>query len=118
MEEFIHMNSLNGYILLNVTFQESSPFSPSPDSPTTIAETFKICIREHNAHAQVNAGFYFTIIYDKFYKSYGPLCQYARIVYGGVSAKTFIAHRAENCLINSRVTSNTLQRALYALQQL
>lgn len=110
------MNSLTGYLILNVTFQESPVFSSFTDYPNTIAETFKICIREHNAHAQVNAGFNLKIIYDKFYKSLGPLCQNARIVYGGVSAKTFIAHRAENILINSRITSNTLQRALSALQ--
>jgi hypothetical protein len=57
------------FMILNVTLQESLPYSPLPESINTVAETFKICIREHNAHAQVNAGFHFEIVHDQFYRS-------------------------------------------------
>ncbi len=62
------MESLSGLLILNVAFQESNDYLPTSTSLNTVAETFKICIREHNAHAQVNAGFNFDIIQDHFYR--------------------------------------------------
>jgi xanthine dehydrogenase iron-sulfur cluster and FAD-binding subunit A len=50
-------------------------------------------------------------------RSLGPLCVKARVVYGGVSTKTFIAYRTEAVLTNSRVTSQLLQDALVALER-
>ena len=58
---------------------------------TSLLQPFKICIREHNAHAQVNAGFNCDICHDHRDETLGPICQLARIVYGGVSTKTFLA---------------------------
>lgn len=104
------------YLILNVTFQESPPYSPFPGSTIVVADSFKICIREHNAHAQVNAGFQYQICHDQNDIHQGPLCLSARIVYGGVSSKTFIAYRAQAVLINSRINSKTLYMALAALQ--
>lgn len=95
---------------------ESQPYSPLPGSVNTVADSFKICIREHNAHAQVNAGFNFEICHDHRDGLLGPLCHRARIVYGGVSTRTFIAYRTQEVLKNSRINSKTLQAALNALQ--
>jgi CO/xanthine dehydrogenase FAD-binding subunit len=44
------------------------------------------------------------------------MCHAARVVYGGVSKKTFIASRTQDILSGSRINSNTLQRALKALE--
>jgi hypothetical protein len=62
------MESLSGLLILNVTFKESNEYSPASTSVNTVAETFKICIREHNAHAQVNAGFNYDIVQDHLYR--------------------------------------------------
>lgn len=44
------------------------------------------------------------------------MCHRACIVYGGVSKKTFIAKRTQDVLLGARINSNTLQRALKALE--
>ena len=76
MEDFLQLNSLTGHLLLNVSFQESSSYSTLPGSTNTIAETFKICVREHNAHAQVNAGFNLMIVHDQLYRYVTSLLLY------------------------------------------
>ena len=91
-----------------------------------ITETFKVAQRARNAHAHVNAGFQFEVEAPRL--SYAnpstgtrssagpPVCRNVRIVFGGVSEKLFIATRCEASLRNSPLTSETLARALSALQ--
>lgn len=81
-----------------------------------LSETFKICTRPHNAHAQVNAGFQWTLLRSPLNNT-APICLGARMVFGGVSAKTFIAKRAMAALSNARIDRVTLDRVLYALNQ-
>ena len=91
-----------------------------------ITETFKVAQRARNAHAHVNAGFQFEIEQPKHSyvnphtgaraSSGPPTCRGARTVFGGVSSKTFIAYRCQNALYNAPLTSDTLSRALVALQ--
>lgn len=45
-----------GAFILSLTMMESTPFNPAPRAVNTVAESFKICAREHNAHAQVGYG--------------------------------------------------------------
>ena len=91
-----------------------------------ITETFKVAQRARNAHAHVNAGFQFEVEAPKLSyvnpatgaraSSGPPTCRAARVVFGGVSNTTFIAYRCQNVLINAPLTSDTLSRALSALQ--
>ena len=127
-------------VLLSVTLQEST--SPVPGARSLSTESYKICVREHNAHAQVNAGFSFVLEPPSTSHQLGhgfeaggnigrgqlaarrsgssttppPVCVSARIVYGGVSNKTFIASRTQQVFASSVLSSSLLQRALQALQ--
>lgn len=89
----------------------------------TIMQTYKVGQRAKNAHAHVNAGFLFKIKSRSQTRSVAgsveaPICTYARVVFGGVSSKTFCAKRTELILgNNSPLNRQTLQRALVALQQ-
>jgi xanthine dehydrogenase iron-sulfur cluster and FAD-binding subunit A len=133
-------------ILLSVTVQESQPASPGGRS--LVSESYKICVREHNAHAQVNAGFSFVLEapsrerkgeeedfqHARVNIGHGqlarrrpataaaaaaaaaaPVCLSARIVYGGVSNKTFIAVRTQHVFSHATLSSSLLQQALVAL---
>jgi xanthine dehydrogenase/oxidase len=79
----------------------------------TITETFKVAQRAANAHPHVNAGFNFEITPMK---DAAPLCTSARVVFGGVSKRTFVAKRTEKVLTNSRIQMSTLKQALSALE--
>ena len=131
-------------IIVAVTLQESAP--PTPTSRSLVTESYKICVREHNAHAQVNAGFSFVLeapqAVSSSAKAHGlksqvnigrgqlamkranhkmkaspPLCVSARIVFGGVSNKTFVAARTQVVFSNAVLSGALLQSALVALQQ-
>ena len=130
-------------IIVAVTIQESQP--PSDGGRSLVTESYKICVREHNAHAQVNAGFSFVLDAPKRGSSISqpalgfqagvnigrgqlaargprrgaavpPVCLSARIVYGGVSNKTFVATRTQQVFANAPLSSALLQQALVALQ--
>lgn len=90
----------------------------APGRSVFITETFKVAQRARNAHAHVNAGFQFEIDAPRVTQGSAgpPTCRTARVVYGGVSNKTFVAHRCQNALLNAPLTSATLSRALAALQ--
>jgi xanthine dehydrogenase/oxidase len=90
-----------------------------------ITETFKVAQRARNAHAHVNAGFQFDIEPSRqtfvnpttgMRCAGPPVCRNVRIVFGGVSDKTFIASRCQAALLNAPLTKDTLNRALSALQ--
>lgn len=123
-------------VLISVTLQESTP--PSPGGRSLVTESYKICVREHNAHAQVNAGFSFVLEAPGAQRhgiesgvnvgrgqlaarrqgsSAPPVCLSARIVYGGVSNKTFIASRTQAVFANAPLSASLLQQALAALSQ-
>jgi hypothetical protein len=55
-------------MIIALDVKESNMYSPVPGSVNTLSETFKICVREHNAHAQLNAGFSLDISHDVHYK--------------------------------------------------
>lgn len=99
--------SETGYGATNVLF------GGLPRSVETLAETFKVAQRAKHAHAHVNAGFAVELFHSG---SGAPVCVNARVVYGGVSSKTFVARRAENTLRGASLTSTTLQATLIALQ--
>eukprot|EP00603_Paraphysomonas_imperforata_P007910 CAMPEP_0114426424 /NCGR_PEP_ID=MMETSP0103-20121206/7793_1 /TAXON_ID=37642 ORGANISM="Paraphysomonas imperforata, Strain PA2" /NCGR_SAMPLE_ID=MMETSP0103 /ASSEMBLY_ACC=CAM_ASM_000201 /LENGTH=1459 /DNA_ID=CAMNT_0001595389 /DNA_START=56 /DNA_END=4435 /DNA_ORIENTATION=- len=129
-------------IIVAVTIQESQP--PTAGARSLVTESYKICVRDHNAHAQVNAGFSFVLDAPKErgggahgglgYQSAvnigrgqlaarprrgasaAPVCLSARIVYGGVSNKTFVATRTQQVFANATMSSAVLQQALVALQ--
>lgn len=103
----------SGKFLIAIRLKESSVSIPL--SLRTVASTFKIAQREHNAHAYVNAAFNFRISSSPLQQG-APTCREARIVYGGVSTKTFIATRTERVLTNALLNAQTLSRALQALQ--
>lgn len=116
-----------GVMIVSLLIKESvqhRPFNPSMNVPhgngtmsvvgrEFITETFKIAQRARNAHAHVNAGFQFEL--SRMGAGSPPVCSYARVVFGGVSKKTFIAQQTQLVLINAPVTSQTLQSALQAL---
>lgn len=130
-----------GFMLISLTIRDvpvlakRSTFSAGPGTYSQlhtvgpsqfVTETFKVAQRARNAHAHVNAGFQFEIEAPKLSytnpatgtrsSSGPPTCRSARVVYGGVSNTTFIAYRCQNVLINAPLTSETLSRALVALQ--
>lgn len=65
MEQFLGLptNALEvntgGLMLIALTIQEASV--PAVAGRETIMETFKLCLREHNSHAMLNAGCRFTL---------------------------------------------------------
>lgn len=101
----------SGKFLVALKIKEST--TSNPVLARTIASTYKIAQREHNAHAYVNAAFNFKVTSSL---SGAPTCRTARIVYGGVTSKTFVATRTELVLTNAALTAETLGRALQALQ--
>lgn len=123
-------------VLVAITLQESSLPSQTPTGRELVSESYKICVREHNAHAQVNAGFSFVLDSRQQREGFetsvnigrgqlarpqgrsgtAPVCLSARIVYGGVSNKTFIARRTQQVFASAPLTTSTLQNALAALQ--
>lgn len=123
-----------GLMLISLTIRDTplttrrSAFSAGPGGYSQhasggsifVTETFKVAQRARNAHAHVNAGFQFELdapVAAPGATSVGPpTCRSARVVYGGVSNKTFVAHRCQNALRNAPLTSATLSRALAALQ--
>lgn len=110
-----YMSSLSFLVSITITesnYNTSMVALEQGNGPYVISESFKICQREHNAHAHVNAAFQYTVV-----PSNPPVVTAARIVYGGVSQKSFIACNTQTVLANSRVTSHTLSRALVALQK-
>lgn len=101
-----------GKFLVAIKLKETT--STLPLALRTVACTFKVAQREHNAHAYVNAGFNFRV--SSAVLQGPPTCREARIVFGGVSNKTFIATRTERVLFNASLNVQTLGRALQALQ--
>jgi xanthine dehydrogenase iron-sulfur cluster and FAD-binding subunit A len=114
-------NTNTGSVFSTVTRKPSS--GPCADFVT---ETFKVAQRARNAHAHVNAGFQFMVQPTRLTyvnpstgqqsSSGPPTILSARIVYGGVSNKIFIAQRCQAVLANALATTDTLSRALVALQ--
>jgi xanthine dehydrogenase/oxidase len=124
MEEFLSMSYedfiASGSFLVCISLQESnyrarqltrSLYSQRSEASYVLCESFKIAQREYNAHAHVNAAFQYQLI-----DSYPPVILDVRVVFGGVSAKTFIAYQTQAILRNVPMTSEVLSRALLALQ--
>jgi xanthine dehydrogenase/oxidase len=117
MEQFLSLDYDSfvaaGSFIVSIVIAESnySSTASSTNASYTSSESFKVSQREHNAHAHVNAGFQYQIV-----PSNPPVILSARVVFGGVSAKTFIASKTQAVFQNSRVTSSVLSRALLALQ--
>jgi xanthine dehydrogenase/oxidase len=102
-----------GYVIVSVTLKESQPVQNHRQGVITVADTHKVALREKNAHAYVQGGYFFEIN-----ASYNPpLCLNASIVVGGVSKKSFIAQRTQAMLANQPMNSSVFQQALVALQQ-
>lgn len=107
----------SGKFIVSIKLQESSALG----LVRSMMCTNKVAQREHNAHAYVNAGFHFKLAHrtagnGNSWLGGAPVCREARIVYGGVSKKTFIATRTERVLSNASLTAATLSQALQALQ--
>ena len=128
MDEFltysIEQFCAQGLMIVSLLVQESAPLvAQGLGQQQVVAETFKVSQRAKNAHAHVNAGFQFVITQTQAQRmghngSLGvgaPVCVDARIVYGGVSRKTFIAQNAQAALLNAPISAQTLQNALRGL---
>ncbi|CAB3227915.1 unnamed protein product [Arctia plantaginis] len=101
MQKFLQLN-MKGSIILNVLL-------PPLNSKYKLV-TFKIMPRSQNAHAIVNAGFFYELN-DR------NIVQQARIVFGGLSAKFIRASETELFLIGkSLFTNENLQVALKVLE--
>jgi xanthine dehydrogenase/oxidase len=116
MDDFIRSSyqdfASKGYVILSATLTESRVLTLGY---RTVAETFRIAQRNKNSHAHVNAGFHFRVS-GSGERTQGPVtCTSARIVFGGVSQRTFIATRTEQSLLNMPLTAATLQSSLDAL---
>lgn len=99
-----------GMFIVSLTITET-PANAS--NRVTQAETMKIAAREHNAHAYVDGGFVYTMDMTKM----PPICLSARVIFGGVSDRIFIANRVQQVLTNSPLTQQTFNQALSALMQ-
>lgn len=120
MEEFLSYTyesfKAQGLFIVSISMKESSSLALYQ----TVAETFKVAQREHNAHAYVDGGFNFQLSSES--KSIRgirspPTCNTARVVFGGVSQTIFIATRTQKVLQNAPLNGHTLRSALAALQQ-
>ncbi len=133
LSQTLELFQSQGLMLISLTIRDKplatrrSTFSAGPagysqispgGSSVFVTETFKVAQRARNAHAHVNAGFQFELDAPSatHVGSGAPTCRSARVVYGGVSNKTFVAYRCQNALLNAPLTSATLSRALAALQ--
>lgn len=126
MEEFIHtpyeLFEEKGWFLLSLSISETTSAGSAARTDThtavdTMCITYKVATRSTNAHAHVNAGFNFQLRgRSVLNRNSGVVCDNVRIVFGGVSSRTFVAHRTEGVLRNAILDSNVLQQALQALQ--
>eukprot|EP01038_Epipyxis_sp_PR26KG_P004721 gene4721-6626_t len=119
MEEFITYNSdsfhSEGLMIISLAISEPV-INKQHQHIEFVSETFKIAQRNRNAHAWVNAGFSFQIVRPfSLVGNHNPRVLSARIVYGGVSKQTFIAHRTEHTLTNNVLSTELLQFALSQL---